>query len=119
VVTWNLPVVAAIPFAFPDGVDFATLIKEYATQDDHKYSPGEVIGTSKAQCCGNPDPERICTSHVERNNLTMRMQRALHFAHYNFCRIHMTLKRTPAMAAGMEDHAWTLAELIQKTSTLS
>jgi hypothetical protein len=128
-----------MPWALGDRVDFAALIKEYATQDDHKYSPNVVISTLKVPCCGNPDPDRICTSHIERQNLTLRMQSrrmtrltnafskkwanhkaamALHFAHYNFCRVHMTLKRTPAMAAGMEDHAWTLAELIQKTSTL-
>jgi hypothetical protein len=94
-------------------------------------------------CCGNPDPARICTSHVERQNLTVRMQNrrmtrltnafskkwrnhgaalALHFAYYNFCRPHQTLtanhgrKTTPAMAAGLEDHPWTLAELVAKST---
>ncbi len=95
-----------------NGVAFATLVKEYATKDDHRYSPGEVIGTYKKPCCGNVDPNRICTSHVERKNLTIRMQTrrmtrltnafskkwenhhaslALWFAYYNFCRPHQTL----------------------------
>jgi hypothetical protein len=80
-----------------------------------------------------PDYERICTSHVERQNLTMRMQIrrltrltnafskkwenlkaaiALHFAYYNFCRVHQTLRVTPAMEAGLTDHIWTMAELV-------
>jgi hypothetical protein len=81
---------------------------------------------------GNPDPDRICTSHVERQNLTMRMQircltrltngfskkrenlwtaLRLHFAYYNFCRVHRTLRVTPAMEAGITDHVWAIAEL--------
>jgi hypothetical protein len=80
-----------------------------------------------------PDYERICTSHIERQNLTMRMQIrrltrltngfskkwenlraavALHFAYYNFCRIHQTLRVTPAMEAGLTDHVWTISELL-------
>jgi hypothetical protein len=80
-----------------------------------------------------PDYERICTSHVERQNLTMRMQIrrltrltnafskkwenlraaiALHFAYYNFCRVHQTLRVTPAMEAGLTDHVWELKELL-------
>jgi len=134
------PYQTAIPFVMGDRVDFAALVKQYATKDDHKYSPGEVIKVDKVPCCGNPSPDLICTSHVERQNLTLRMQSrrmtrltnafskkwenhqaamALHFAYYNFCRVHMTLKTTPAVKAGIEDHVWTLAELIQKTSTLA
>ena len=121
------------------GVDFATLAKLYATKDEHRYSPGEVTGTVKTICCGNPDPSKICTSHVERGNLTVRMQdrrmtrltnafskkwanhhysMALHFAWFNFGRVHMTLKTTPAVAAGLEERPWTLRELV-KRSTLS
>ncbi len=80
-----------------------------------------------------PDYERICRSHIERQNLTMRMQIrrltrltnafskkwdnlraaiALHFAYYNFCRVHSSLRVTPAMEAGITDHIWTLAELL-------
>ena len=83
---------------------------------------------------GNPDPEHVSTSYVERQNLTMRMAMrrltrltngfskklahlkaavALHFAYYNFCRTHKTLRVTPAMEAGLTDHVWTIAELIQ------
>jgi hypothetical protein len=82
---------------------------------------------------GMPDYERICTSHIERQNLTMRMQIrrltrltnafskkwenlraaiALHFAYYNFCRVHKSLRVTPAMEAGLTDHVWSIAELI-------
>jgi len=82
---------------------------------------------------GNPDPKKICTSHVERQNLTMRMQirrltrltngfrkkaekhkaaLTLHFAYYNFCRIHSTIRVTPAMEAGITNRVWTLAELV-------
>jgi IS1 family transposase len=132
------PYQLAIPIALKD-VDFAVLVKTYATKDDHRYSPGEVSGTVKMPCCGNPDEGRICTSHVERQNLTVRMQdrrmtrltnafskkwanhqasMALHFAYYNFCRVHMTLKTTPAVAAGIESRPWTLRELVER-STLS
>ena len=83
---------------------------------------------------GNPDPAKICTSHVEHQNLTIRMQMrrltrltnafskkwenlwaayCLHFAYYNFCRIHSTIGVTPAMEAGIADHVWELAELLE------
>ena len=106
------PYQTAIPLIL-QGADFATLVKTYATKgDEHRYSPGEVNGTIKRGCCGNPDPARICTSHVERANLTVRMQdrrmtrltnafskkwenhrasMALHFAWFNFGRPHQTL----------------------------
>ncbi|HSR07236.1 MAG TPA: IS1 family transposase, partial [Bryobacteraceae bacterium] len=93
-----------------------------------------VVDTVRKPIFGDPDPERICTSHVERQNLTMRMQirrltrltnafskkwenlqaaLALHFAWYNFCKPHSTLaKATPAMAAGITDHAWSVRELL-------
>lgn len=106
------PYQTAIPAALGD-VDFAILIKTYATKgDDHRYSPGEVNSTIETHCCGTPDPAHICTSHVERGYLTIRMQdrrmtrrtntfskkwanhrasKALHFAWFNFGRVHMTL----------------------------
>jgi IS1 family transposase len=137
----------AVQLAFPERpVDHGTLVKEYATREhEHRYSPGEVVGTIKGACCGNPDPDKICTSHVERHNLTMRMQNrrltrltnafskewanheaalGLYFAAYNFVRPHGTLtksadgrKTTPAMAAGLTDHPWTLLELVQAAAS--
>lgn len=142
------PYPSAVQLAFAERpVDHATVVKEYATkEDDHRYSPGEVIGTIKNVCCGNPDPAKICTSHVERHNLSMRMQNrrltrltnafskkwanhdaalGLYFAVYNFVRPHGTLTKnaedrrltTPAMKAGLTDHPWTLLELLQAAST--
>jgi len=136
------PYRSAIP-SILQGADFAQLVKTYATKDDHRYSPGEVNGTIKTPCCGNPDPDLICTSHIERQNLTVRMQdrrmtrltnafskkwdnhrasMALHFAWFNFGRPHQTLsknagcKQTPAMGAGLEDHVWTLRELLDRST---
>jgi IS1 family transposase len=138
------PYQRALPECLGSNIDFAVLVKHYATKDDHKYSPGEVSGVEKKTCCGNPNPDKICTSHVERQNLTIRMQNrrmtrltnafskkwanhqaalALHFAYYNFCRVHTTLtekaegvRMTPAMAAGLEDRPWTLQELVEKST---
>lgn len=132
------PYQTAIPSSLPFA-DFAVLIKQYATKDDAgKYSPGEVTGTVKKECCGTPDADKVCTSHVERSNLTIRMTNrrmtrltnafskkwenhqaslALTFAYYNFCRVHSTLKMTPAMKAGLELKPWTMEELVLKTST--
>jgi hypothetical protein len=136
------PYKTAIPEIMAE-VDFAQLVKEYATKDDHKYSPGEVIGTKKVVRNGHPDKAKICTSHVERQNLTVRMGNrrmtrltngfskkwdnhrlmfALSFAYYNYCRPHQTLtenagsKTTPAMAAGLETEIWTLRELVERST---
>jgi len=110
-------------------------IKVYGTpqDDDRRYSLAEVISPEKVPVMGEPDPKRICTSHVERQNLTMRMQirrftrltnvfskkwenhwaaLCLWFAYYNFCRVHQTLRVTPAMEAGLTGHIWKLAELL-------
>src|SRR5207302_340936 len=102
-------------------------------RNEGKYSPGECTGVEVKVMWGDPDPKRISTSHVERSNLTMRMAMrrftrltnafskkvenhthavALHFVHYNFCRIHQTLRVTPAMEAGLTDHVWELDELV-------
>ena len=115
-------------------VDYGMLVKIYGDNTkEGKYSPGECIGTERTVIMGNPDERRICTSHAEHQNLTMRMQMrrftrltnafskkmdnhrlavAVHFVHYNFCRIHQSLRVTPAMAAGLTDHVWDLSELI-------
>jgi hypothetical protein len=116
-------------------VDFAQLIKVYRAtpEGERRYSPAEVISTQTVVGIGQPDPARICTSHVERQNLSMRMgirrftrltngfsrkfenhcaAIMLWFAFYNFCRIHQTLRVTPAMGAGITDHVWDLKEVM-------
>ena len=136
------PYTTAIPAAMPTA-DFAQIIKQFSTKDDKKegrYSPGVVIGTVKVPRHGNPDLAKVCTSHVERHNLTIRMGNrrmtrltnafskkwenhqaalGLQFAYYNFCRVHMTLKTTPAVAAGIADHPWSLAELIRNSAVVA
>jgi len=125
----------AVERVFGADIHYAQLIKVYGASSDgeQRYSPAEVIDVEVVPRIGMPDFERICTSHVERQNLTMRMQIrrltrltnafskkwenlraaiALHFAYYNFCRIHQTLRVTPAMEAGLTDHVWELKELL-------
>ncbi len=125
----------AVEGAFGYDVDYAMLVKMYGAEPEKevRYSPAVCIGASAKMVEGNPDPNLISTSYVERQNLTMRMQMrrftrltnafskkvenlgyalALHFMHYNFCRVHQTVKMTPAMAAGVADHAWSVAELV-------
>ena len=125
----------AVEGAFGMDVDYAMLIKMYGSDTalDRRYSTGECIGTQTAVLAGSPDPLHISTSYVERLNLTTRMQIrrftrltnafskklenheaaiALHFMHYNFCRIHKTLRVTPAMEAGIAHHVWTVEELV-------
>jgi IS1 family transposase len=132
--------VEAIEAAFGSRVQYAQILKTYAkdessgaSRDDVRYSRGRVTRSVKRVVIGAPDEAKISTSYVERGNLTLRMgQRrftrltngfskrlehlraavALHFAHYNFCRVHMTLRVTPAMEAGLTDHVWTVEELI-------
>jgi len=123
--------------AFRGDVDYAQLVKVYGkpTKDEQRrYSPAVCIEAIPTRVSGNPDPEKINTSYVERQNLTMRMSMrrftrltnafskkvenlaaavSLHFAYYNYCRVHASLNgQTPAMAAGLEDHVWTVDELI-------
>ena len=128
-----------IPRYFGSDVDFAQLIKLYGDYGQHdagpgRYSPPPIVETISRIILGTPDPEHISTSYVERQNLTMRMQMrrftrltnafskklenlkaacALHFCHYNFCRIHSTLRVTPAMAAGVTREVWPLSVLVQ------
>jgi IS1 family transposase len=125
----------AVKGAFDDDIDYARLIKLYGQdpEAERRYSPPVCIGTDAHVVSGDPDPDHISTSYIERQNLTMRMSMrrftrltnafskklenltaavSLHFFHYNFCRVHKTLKTTPAVAAGVTDHVWTLDELI-------
>lgn len=128
----------AVTDAFSGDVDYAMLIKQYGEltgQKGHerKYSPAECTGAKKEAIFGKPDMAQVGTSHVERQNLTMRMGMrrftrltnafskkaenhayavALHFMHYNFCRTHKTLRMTPAMAAGVTDRLWDVADLV-------
>jgi len=115
---------------------YAQLQKIYAAAPEGpqvRYSPAVCMGAKKAVISGTSDHKHISTSHVERQNLTMRMSMrrftrltngfskkvenleaavALHYMHYNFCRIHQTLRVTPAMEAGVSDHVWSLVEVI-------
>jgi transposase-like protein/IS1 family transposase len=129
------PYPSAVAYQFGNHINFATLVKVYRSprEGEQRYSPGEVSECIPTPLIGNPDPDRICTSHIERQNLTMRMQMrrvtrltnafskkwenlnaalALHFAYYNFCRVHKSLRVTPAMEASVSDHVWTIAELL-------
>ena len=123
----------AVEGAFGCDVDYAMLIKLYGNDSfDTKYSPGDCIGIRSTVLMGNPNPKHISTSFVERQNLSMRMgmrrftrltngfskklenhahQVALYFMHYNYCRIHKSLRVTPSMEAGLSNHVWTIEEL--------
>jgi IS1 family transposase len=125
----------AVADAFGDNIDYAMLVKIYGNVEagSERYSPAACMGAQLVPITGKPDMMHVSTSHVERQNLTMRMSMrrftrltngfskkaenlshavALHFMHYNFCRVHQTLRVTPAMAAGLSDHVWELSELI-------
>lgn len=128
------PYLEAIEGAFGSEVDYAMLIKIYgqAPEGQRRYSPPVCMGAVKNRVEGNPDRKHVSTSYVERSNLTLRMQCrrftrltngfskkvenhthavALHMMFYNFARIHKTLRITPAMAAGVSDHVWTMEEI--------
>lgn len=126
----------AVDGAFGADIDYVMLIKLYGEitpEGERKYSPAECIGVKTHVISGNPERKHISTSYVERQNLTMRMSMrrftrltngfskkvenhayhvALHYMHYNFCRIHKTLRVTPAMAAGVTDHLWRIEEIV-------
>jgi IS1 family transposase len=125
----------AVEDAFVGEIDYAMLVKVYgAVQPDAaRYSPPVVTGVKLSTISGDPDRAHISTSHIERQNLSMRMAMrrftrltnafskkvenlkaavALHFVHYNFCRIHQTIRVTPAMEARVTDHVWEIAEIV-------
>ena len=127
--------VNAVADAFGADIDYAMLVKLYGEErtGEARYSPAVCVGTRVDTIMGKPDRKHVSTSYVERQNLTMRMQMrrftrltngfskklenhiaaiSLHFMYYNFCRIHQTLRITPAMAAGVTDHVWEISDIV-------
>lgn len=130
----------AVERGFGSEVDYGTLVKTYSVTNLNKdaaskYSPAEVVKAEKTVVQGMPDVKKICTSHIERQNLTLRMHCrrltrltnafskkienfkaavALNFAYYNFVKTHGSLRMTPAMAAGIESTHWTVADLVKR-----
>ena len=127
--------VGAVAKAFDGKVDYAQLVKVYdnTVEGQKRYSPAECIGCERKAVEGNPDPDHISTSYIERANLTMRMGMrrftrltngfskkienhtaavSLHMMHYNFVRRHQTLGTSPAVAAGVATHAWSIEEIV-------
>jgi len=124
----------AVEGAFGADVDYAQLVKRYeSTQEEARYSPAKCVGCERKPVMGQPDPDHISTTFVERQNLSMRMSMrrftrltnafskklenhlatvAVYFMYYNFARIHQTLRCTPAMEAGVADHVWSYDEII-------
>lgn len=126
----------AVLDAFGEDIDYAMLVKMYGNDystPERMYSPAVCTGCEKKVQVGLPKDDKISTSFSERQNLTLRMSNrrftrltnahskkienheaslALHFMHYNFCRKHQTLKTSPAVAAGVADHMWSVEEMI-------
>lgn len=123
------------PHLFGSEIDYAQLQKIYGSPRDAevRYSPAVCMGARKPVISGNPDYSHVSTSYIERQNLTMRMSMrrftrltnahskkfenhehaiAIHYMHYNFARIHSSLRVTPAMEAGISDHVWSIEEII-------
>ena len=135
--------VEAVEDAFGTDIDYAMLVKHYSNPSDYRaaekrYSPSKFVSADKRRIVGNPDIDEVSTSYVERSNLTMRMNVrrftrltnafskklenhmhaiSLYFMHYNFCRVHKTLRVTPAMEAGLTDHIWEIEEVIMMSDT--
>jgi IS1 family transposase len=131
----NRAYLEAVEAGFGADVDYAQLIKLYGEvpHPAGRYSPAQIQGTKTFCCTGDPDPKHISTSYVERQNLAMRMSMrrftrltnahskkaenhahmvSLHFMHYNFCRIHKSLRVTPAMAAGVTERLWSVEDIV-------
>jgi IS1 family transposase len=126
----------AVEGAFGSDIDYAMLVKTYeSSQEETRYSPAVCTNCESKRIMGNPEPKHISTSYVERQNLSMRMGMrrftrltngfskkienhayniALFYMHYSFCRIHKTLRITPAMEAGLTDHVWTIEEMLDR-----
>jgi IS1 family transposase len=125
----------AVADGFGSAIDYAMIVKIYGNdaEGEKRYSPAVCTGCEKKTKIGSPDPKHISTSYIERQNLTMRMGMrrftrltnafskkienhvaaiALHYMHYNYCRIHQTLRVTPAMQAGISNRVWTISDLI-------
>jgi IS1 family transposase len=126
----------AVEDAFGSEIDYAMLCKIYGTAPEGpevRYSPAQCMGARKTLITGRPEFEHVSTSYSERQNLTIRMSNrrftrltnafskklenhehsvALHFMYYNFCRIHQSLRVTPAMEAGVADHVWSVEEIV-------
>jgi len=125
----------AVEGAFGCDIDYAMLVKTYeSSQEETRYSPAVCTSCERKPITGNPDPDHISTSYVERSNLSIRMGTrrftrltnafskkvenhaaavALYFMHYNFCRVHQTLRVTPAMEAGLTNHVWSVKEMLE------
>ena len=124
-----------MPDGFGEGIDYAMLVKMYGNDPEgqKRYSPAVCTGCKNVNKIGDPDAEHVSTSYIERQNLTMRMQMrrftrltnafskkienpiaslAIHYVYYNFCRIHQTLRVTPAMQAGISNRLWSIDDLI-------
>jgi transposase-like protein/IS1 family transposase len=131
----------AIGFILGGRTDFAQIVKIYANnpEGESRYSPAQCTGCKKKVIHGRPDLERVGTSRIERHNLSVRMENrrftrltngfskkwekhraalALYFAYYNFCRMHKSLRCTPAMAAGITKHVWTLKDLLVSATSI-
>jgi IS1 family transposase len=125
----------AVEAAFGQDIDYAMLVKTYGQERDKEatYSPAKVMSCHSVRIIGDPETEHISTSYVERSNLSMRMSMrrfarltnafskkidnhiaalSLYFMYYNFCRVHQTLRVTPAMEAGVSDHVWEISEIV-------
>jgi hypothetical protein len=132
----------AVPDAFAEAVDYAQLVKVFGNDPEgqKRYSPAQCLGTKRVDIIGSPDHEHVSTSYVERQNLNMRMNMrrftrltnafskkienhvamlALFHMHYNFVRVHQTLRVTPAMEAGISQHVWSICEIVALTATAS
>ncbi|MBL9215779.1 MAG: DDE-type integrase/transposase/recombinase [Opitutaceae bacterium] len=138
----HTPYLSAVDDAFGSDIDYAQLIKIYGDgpKTEARYSPAQCMGARKAVIAGQPEFKHISTSHVERSNLTLRMGNrrftrltnafskkvenheamlAIYFFYYNFCRVHQTLRITPAMEAGVTDHIWDISQMLALLNRVS